>query len=293
MERKIIRLALIGLAFIAGMAASPREAAAQSDAGCTCSGTGIDGPVTVDCGETACGTDDNTYACSAGGWSFGSSGCPSVDAGAPDAPCTCSGTGASGPVTVDCGGTACGTDYDTYACKASGWSFSSAGCASVDAGTSADSSPCTCSGVGAAGPVTVSCDETTCGTDSDTYACTAQGWTFVAAGCVTADGGAGDVGSCTCTGTTYYGTTTINCGDTVCGTDENTYTCDQSGFSQSATGCCTCSGVDMTGPVTLVCGGTACGTDGNTYGCGPQGWTFASNGCAEAGAPPRSWTPPQ
>jgi hypothetical protein len=45
---------------------------------CACTGTGINGPVTVTCGKTTCGTDSNTYVCNAPGgndWALQSTGC--------------------------------------------------------------------------------------------------------------------------------------------------------------------------------------------------------------------------
>ena len=95
---------------------------------CTCSGIGLAGPVTVSCGQTTCGQDDNTYLCSTTGWAFNAAGCggnTSVDAAAS---CSCSGVGSAGPVTVTCGQTTCGQDSNTYLCSGSGWSFDVSGC---------------------------------------------------------------------------------------------------------------------------------------------------------------------
>jgi hypothetical protein len=106
------------------------------DAGCSCSGTSVNGAVTVSCGQTTCGTDDNTYVCSSNNtWSFSAGGCSGVDAGST---CSCSGTGRNGPVTVSCGETTCGTDGNTYLCNSPGgdhdWSYDMAGCSIADAG---------------------------------------------------------------------------------------------------------------------------------------------------------------
>jgi hypothetical protein len=95
---------------------------AHADSGCSCTGTGPDGgPVTAACGASACGDDDNTYMCTASGFSYESAGCPS---------CSCTGTGPGGvPVTAACGQTACGDDENTYSCSASGFEFAHDGCA--------------------------------------------------------------------------------------------------------------------------------------------------------------------
>jgi hypothetical protein len=96
-------------------------------ANCQCTGTGPGlVPVTVDCGQSACGSDYTTYACGSTGWSWTGQACGS----APDAgPCQCRGTGPGlVPVTVDCGQSACGSDYTTYACSSSGWSWTGALC---------------------------------------------------------------------------------------------------------------------------------------------------------------------
>jgi hypothetical protein len=70
--------------------------------------------------------------------------------------------------------------------------------------------------------------------------------------------------------------------------DNNTWSCDVSGWSYFGNGCggdmagapCTCTG---TGPgytpVTVSCGQNACGSDGNTWFCDPSGWMFQSLGC--------------
>src|SRR5207302_1566762 len=78
---------------------APQTASATT---CTCSGTAIDGPFTVSCGTTVCGTDGHQYTCS------------SQDAfTGPGAACTCwgtcSGTGINGPYSnIACGSSICG-----------------------------------------------------------------------------------------------------------------------------------------------------------------------------------------
>ena len=191
-------------------ASRPLELAAastSSDASCTCSGTGINGPVTVSCGQTTIGTDGQTYVCNAPGgpnnWSM----------------CTCSGTGINGPVTVSCGQTTCGTDSNTYVCNApggsGGWALQSSGCGSPPP-------VCTCSGTGINGPVTVSCGQTTCGTDRNTYVCNApggpNGFSLQSPGCTCKPG------SCTA----QCGTTSDGCGGTIdCGPCPKTCTTPQ------------------------------------------------------------------
>ena len=105
------------------------DAGAGGDAGaCQCSGTGPGGtPITVSCGQSACGSNLLTYSCSAAGWSEAGPAC-GPDAGSDAGGCECSGTGPSGPVTVSCGQSACGSNHFTYSCSASGWSGPGSGC---------------------------------------------------------------------------------------------------------------------------------------------------------------------
>src|SRR5580658_684871 len=225
---------LAAMAFVATLGFA-KGAQAQS---CSCSGTGLNGPVTVSCGETTCGTDDNTYVCNSpggdSGWAYQSSGCSGGGDGGSGS-CSCSGTGLNGPVTVSCGQTTCGTDDNTYVCNSpggdSGWAYQSSGCS------------CSCSGTGLNGPVTVSCGETTCGTDDNTYVCNSpggdSGWAYQSSGCSgTGDGGSG---SCSCSGTGLNGPVTVSCGQTTCGTDDNTYVCNSpggdSGWAYQTSGC--------------------------------------------------------
>jgi hypothetical protein len=46
-----------------GLSDDGGDATAGEGGSCSCSGTGASGPVTVSCGQTTCGTDDNTYVC--------------------------------------------------------------------------------------------------------------------------------------------------------------------------------------------------------------------------------------
>jgi hypothetical protein len=86
---------------------------------CRCNGNGPRNvPVTVSCGQSACGSDYQTYACSGSGWTLTGSPCGGLDAGA----CECNGTGPGGlAVTVACGQSACGEDNTIYSCGTSGW----------------------------------------------------------------------------------------------------------------------------------------------------------------------------
>jgi hypothetical protein len=248
-------------------AATP-DAGSAPDSGCTCSGTGMSGPVTVSCGQTTCGTDDNTYLCSASGWSLQAEGCGSVAA---DAGCSCSGGGTNGQLTVACGGTTCGEDHNTYLCTAGVWSYSAAGCAG-----------CSCSGGGTNGQLTVACGATTCGEDHNTYLCNGNGaWTYSAAGCA----------GCSCSGGGTNGQLTVACGATTCGEDHNTYLCNGNGtWSYSAAGCtgsadagCSCSGGGTDGQLTVACGATTCGEDHNTYLCNGNGtWSYSAAGCTSS-----------
>jgi hypothetical protein len=83
--------------------------------------------VTVDCGQSACGSDSFTYACGTSGWTWTGQACSgNSDAGAI---CQCIGTGpGEAPVTASCGGSACGSDFTTYACSASGWTWTGQAC---------------------------------------------------------------------------------------------------------------------------------------------------------------------
>jgi hypothetical protein len=144
---------------------------------CQCNGTGPGGtPISVSCGQSACGSDYQTYACSASGWSATSQACgvgADAGAGADTGVCQCSGTGPGGiPITVSCGQSACGSDNVTYSCSASGWSGTGQAC------------QCSCSGTGPGGvPVTVFCGQSACGSDYQTYACSASGWSGTGSPC--------------------------------------------------------------------------------------------------------------
>ena len=93
---------------------------------CECNGTGPSGAaVTASCGQSACGSDNTLYSCSASGWSATGQPCGALDAGA----CECNGTGPSGAaVTASCGQSACGSDNTLYSCSASGWSATGSAC---------------------------------------------------------------------------------------------------------------------------------------------------------------------
>jgi hypothetical protein len=156
---------------------------------CECYGTGPSGPVTVACGQSACGSDYHMYSCGTAGWSATGQAC----AGAPDAgatvdtgSCQCSGTGPGGtPITVSCGQSACGSDYQTYSCGSSGWSSTGQACSvGADAGSAVDTGVCQCSGTGPGGtPISVSCGQSACGSDYQTYSCGSSGWSGTGSPC--------------------------------------------------------------------------------------------------------------
>jgi len=163
---------------------------------CECSGTGPDGPVTVTCGNQACGQDHMMYLCGDIGWSWTGQACPAP----PDAgPCSCGGTGPGGlPVTAACGETVCGSDLLGYTCSASGW-----------VGTTQECN-CKCTGTGPGGvPVTVYCGQSACGSDHITYGCSVSGWSSTQQSC-TSDA---SVPGCQCTGAGPGDVpVTVNCG---------------------------------------------------------------------------------
>jgi hypothetical protein len=104
--------------------------------GCACRGNGPGGPVTVDCGQSACGQDFMMYSCSATGWSPTGASCGSDGGLADSGVCECIGTGPGNvPVTAPCGEEACGSDYLMYACSATGWSGTGVSCG-IDGSTS-------------------------------------------------------------------------------------------------------------------------------------------------------------
>jgi hypothetical protein len=156
----------------AGWSSTGQSCNSSPDSGvCECHGAGPGGvPVTVSCGQSACGSDYFTYSCSAAGWSSTGQSCA----------CECNGTGPGGvPVTVSCGQSACGSDYMTYSCSATGWSSAGQSC-----GSSADSGVCECNGAGPGGvPVTVSCGQSACGSDYMMYSCSATGWSATGTPC--------------------------------------------------------------------------------------------------------------
>jgi hypothetical protein len=255
-----------------------------SDAGaCTCSGTGPEGPVTVSCGQSACGSNYITYACDVSGWSWTGQACTTNrDAGA--GPCQCTGTGPGGvPVTVSCGQSACGSNYTTYACSADGWTETGPACTS---NSDAGAGPCQCIGTGPGGvPVTVNCGQSACGSDYTTYACSAGGWTETGPACTSNS----DAGSCQCTGTGPGGVpVTVNCGQSACGSNYITYACSSGGWSDTGLACtgngdagvCQCSGTGPGGvPVTVNCGQSACGSNYISYACSADGWSWTGLAC--------------
>ena len=152
---------------------------AVADGGvCKCNGAGPGNvPVTVSCGQSTCGSDYLTYACSASGWSRIGQSC----GGGPDGGiCECVGAGPGNvPVTVSCGQSTCGSDYLTYACSASAWTRTGQFC-----GGGSDGGVCECVGAGPGNvPVTVSCGQSTCGSDYLTYACSTSGWSRTGTPC--------------------------------------------------------------------------------------------------------------
>jgi hypothetical protein len=257
----------------------------DAGAGCQCNGTGPGGvPVTVDCGQTACGSDDTTYACSSAGWSWTGQVCGgNGDAGAG---CQCSGTGPGDvPLTVDCGHSACGSDYTTYECSSAGWSWTGQACGgNGDAGAG-----CQCSGTGPGGvPLTVDCGHSACGSDYTTYDCSSAGWSWTGQACA----GNGDAGAgCACSGTGPGGVPlAVDCGHSACGSDYVTYSCSASGWSWTGQVCggngdagagCVCSGTGPGGvPLTVDCGHSACGSDYVTYSCSASGWSWTGQVCS-------------
>ena len=107
----------------------------QSPPGCQCNGTGPNGPVTASCGQSACGSNFLTYSCSAAGWALTGQAC-SGNNDASSGPCQCTGTGPGNtPVTVNCGQSACGSNFVTYSCGSDGWSLTGQACSgNSDAG---------------------------------------------------------------------------------------------------------------------------------------------------------------
>jgi hypothetical protein len=155
----------------------------------------------------------------------------STASGADGGICECTGIGPSGvPVTAACGQSACGSDYMTYSCSASGWSGPGESC-----GGSTDGGICECTGAGPGNvPVTVSCGQSTCGSDYMTYSCSASGWSGSGESC----GGGADGGICECTGAGPGNVpVTVSCGQSTCGSDYMTYSCDVFGWSPIGTAC--------------------------------------------------------
>ncbi len=143
------------------------------------------------------------------------------------ATCRCNGTGPGGvPVKASCGQSTCGSDYQIYACSASGWSRTTESCAP-------DAGPCECNGAGPGGvPVKASCGQSTCGSDYQIYACSASGWSRTTESC------APDAGPCECNGAGPGDVpVTVSCGQSTCGSDYQIYACSASGWSATGVAC--------------------------------------------------------
>jgi murein DD-endopeptidase MepM/ murein hydrolase activator NlpD len=101
--------------------------------GCTCT-DGVDrfgdpvDPAATYCGFQVCGTDFQTWQCSAGGWTALGSSC-----GGLDGVCTCTGGTDSSGTPVDPAGTFCGlqicaSDFQAWQCGRDGWTALDAPC---------------------------------------------------------------------------------------------------------------------------------------------------------------------
>ena len=265
-----------------GDAAGDGAGAGEETGLCRCTGTGTDGPVTADCGQSACGSDHMIYSCSEAGWSWTGQSCPSaVDAGG----CNCLGTGPGGVLlTADCGQSACGSDYMTYSCGSAGWLWTGQGCTSgaVDAGA------CACLGTGPGdAPVSADCGQSACGSDYMSYSCNAAGWSWTGQGCTS---GAADAGACACLGTGPGDVpVSADCGQSACGSDYMTYSCGSAGWLWTGQGCtsgavdagaCACLGTGPgDAPVSADCGQSACGSDYMSYSCNAAGWSWTGDPC--------------
>ena len=186
---------------------------------CTCTGPGIGGvPVTVSCGDSACGQDLQTWTCSDSGWSPTGLSCGgSLDAGPDTNVCECSGqVFGDGIETFSCGQSACDPQNMRWTCGASGWTATGVSCAGLDAGP--DTSVCECSGPGyAGGTVTVLCGQLACDPQNMSWTCSASGWTATGQSCA----------RCECTGPGIGGANvTVPCGQNACEADGHTWVCD-------------------------------------------------------------------
>ena len=154
---------------------------------CACGGTGPGlAPLTVACGDSACGSDYHSYSCSPAGWVGPDGTCTGNSDGGTAGPgpeggvCECNGTGPGGvPVTVSCGQSACGSDYILYSCSATGLAGTGQPCG-TDGGVA-----CECHGTGPGGvPVVASCGQSACAGNFQVYACTAsENWSPTGTSC--------------------------------------------------------------------------------------------------------------
>jgi hypothetical protein len=202
------------------------------------------------------------------------------DASSPDEGpgCECKGTGPGGvSVVAACGQSACGADFFTYLCGASGWSWTGQACTeNDDAGAGSDASTCECQGKGPGDVlVTAACGQSACGSDRTLYECGASGWSWTGQACT---------GTCECQGMgPGDAPVTAACGQSACGSDYSLYECSASGWSwtgQACTGTCECQGVGPDGVVvTAACGHSACGSDFTLYECSASGWSGTGQAC--------------
>ena len=246
---------------------------------CQCNGNGPGNvPITVVCGQTTCGSDYNIYACNASGFKLTTQSCTAPP---PPTPCTCTGKGPGNvDVTVACGESTCGSDYNIYACGTSGW---------APTGQSCGSGACACNGNGPDNaPITVACGQSACGSDYNVYACGASGFTPTSESCA-------PIPACTCTGAAPGGAgVTVACGQSTCGSDYKIYSCNVSGWTVTDYSCnphttppsCQCSGSGPGNvPITIGCGQSTCGADYMIYSCAASGFTLTSQSCTVPPAP--------
>lgn len=154
---------------------------AGSGSGCSCYGTDNNGNsvYTSVCGQTVCGLDEQTWACTSTGFQNQGTSC-----------CNCTGTDVNGNQvsTTTCGQTVCGLDDETWVCTSSGFQLQGGAC--TDGGTGSDSG-CSCTGTDNNGNsvYTTVCGQTVCGQDEQTWACTSTGFQNQGTACTGGDGG--------------------------------------------------------------------------------------------------------